>query len=253
MIPKLILTAALSAFLAQGAAADTLRIATEGAYPPFNFVDESGELHGFDVEIAKALCVEMEVECEIISQAWDGIIPALRAGRYDVIVASMSITEQRKEAVDFTDPYYVAGAALVAPIESDITYSPEGLDGKTIGVQRATTYAKLVQQMFPSATLQTYDAVENHNLDLQSGRLDAVVGQQMLMQTWLDSEAGSGFEFKGESIKDPEHIGAGAGIAVAKGNPELLAALDAALDAIQQNGTYDAINANYFPFSIAPQ
>ncbi|MCZ4354242.1 lysine/arginine/ornithine ABC transporter substrate-binding protein [Roseovarius aestuarii] len=250
---KLILTAALGAFIAQGAAAETLRIATEGAYPPFNFVDESGEVKGFDVEIAKALCAEMKADCEIVTQAWDGIIPGLKAGKYDAIVASMSITDKRKKAVDFTDPYYAAGAALVAPKDSDIAYTPEGLEGKTIGVQRATTYANLVEKKFPGATLKTYDTVENHNLDLQAGRLDGVVAQQMLMHTWLENEGGDSFEFKGEAVKDAEYIGSGAGIAVEKGNTELLDALNAALDTIQQNGTYAAINANYFPFSISAE
>jgi ABC-type amino acid transport substrate-binding protein len=107
------------------ASADTLRIATEGAYPPFNFVDASGELQGFDVDIAKALCEVMEADCEITAQAWDGIIPGLNAGRYDAIVASMSITPARQEAVNFTQPYYQAGAVLVAPVDSDIMPEPE--------------------------------------------------------------------------------------------------------------------------------
>lgn len=253
MTLKHILAAALGVFIAQNAAADTLRIATEGAYPPFNFVDESGEVQGFDVEIAKALCTEMEADCEIVTQAWDGIIPGLKAGKYDAIVASMSITDKRKEAVDFTDPYYAAGAALVAPKDSDITYTAEGLDGKTIGVQRATTYATLVEKKFPGATLKTYDTVENHNLDLQSGRLDGVVAQQLLMYTWLETEGGDTFEFKGEAVKDVEYIGAGAAIAVEKGNTELLDRLNAALDTIQQNGNYETINAKYFPFSISAE
>jgi polar amino acid transport system substrate-binding protein len=253
MTPKHFLAAALAAFIAQGAAADTLRIATEGAYPPFNFVDESGEVQGFDVDIAKALCAQMEADCEIVTQAWDGIIPGLKAGKYDAIVASMSITDKRKEAVDFTDPYYIAGAALVARKDSDITYTAEGLDGKTIGVQRATTYATLVKQKFPGATLKTYDTVENHNLDLQSGRLDGVVAQQVFMYNWLETEGGDSFEFKGEPVKDVELIGSGAGIAVEKGNTELVDRLNAALDTIQANGTYETINTKYFPFSISAE
>ncbi len=253
MTPKHILAAALAAFLAQGAAADSIRIATEGAYPPFNFVDESGVVQGFDVEIAKALCAEMKADCEIVTQAWDGIIPGLKAGKYDAIVASMSITDKRKKAVDFTDPYYAAGAALIAPKGSDITYTPEGLNGKTIGVQRATTYATLMEKKFPGATLKTYDTVENHNLDLQAGRLDGVVAQQVLMFNWLEKEGGDAFEFKGDPVKDVEYIGSGAGIAVDKGNSELLGRLNGALDTIQQNGTYAEINAKYFPFSISAE
>jgi ABC-type amino acid transport substrate-binding protein len=147
-----VLTTALAlagiGFAAPLAQAETLRIATEGAYEPFNFVDSAGELQGFDVDIAKALCAEMEVECEITAQAWDGMIPGLNAGRYDAIVASMSITPERREAVNFTQPYYQAGAVLVAPADSDIMPEAEAMEGKLIGVQRASTYANLMEQRF---------------------------------------------------------------------------------------------------------
>lgn len=253
MIRNLFTAAALALLSAQGAHAEDIRIATEGAYPPFNLVDANGQLKGFDVDIANALCAEMKADCTIVAQAWDGIIPGLKAGKYDVIIASMSITEERKNAVDFTAPYYVAGAALVAPAQSDITYTPEGLDGKTIGVQRATTYATLLKDEFPGAIVMTYDTVENQNLDLKAGRLDGVVAQQVVMYEWLQQDGGDAFGFKGEPVVDPEYIGDGAGIAVNKGNTNLLAELDAALAAIKANGTYAKINASYFPFSIAPQ
>lgn len=248
-----IAAAALSAFVAQAAGAETIRIATEGAYPPFNFVDSSGELKGFDVEIANALCAEMKVECEIIAQAWDGIIPGLQAGKYDAIVASMSITEKREKAVDFTQPYYVAGAALVAPAGSDITFTAEGLDGKTIGVQRATTYATLLKELFPGADVKAYDSIESHNLDLQSGRLDGVVAQQMIMHNWMTTEGDGAFEFKGDTFQDPAYIGNGAGIAVQEGNTALRDRFDTALTAILANGTYAEVNGRYFPFSIAKE
>jgi len=233
--------------------AESIRIATEGAYPPFNYIDESGELKGFDVDIAKALCEEMSVECQLTAQAWDGIIPGLVTGRYDAIVASMSITEKRKEAVNFTKPYYQVGAALVAPVGSDIEFDEEKLDGKSIGVQRATTYANLLDGEYPMASVKSYDTVENHNLDLQSGRLDAVVGQAVLMQEWINEHGEGEYEIKGDPILSVEYIGEGAGIAVRKGNPELLERFDSALTAILENGVYDAISEAYFPFSIRPE
>ncbi len=253
MIRNLYAAAALALLSAQGAYALDIRIATEGAYPPFNLVDANGQLKGFDVDIANALCAEMQANCTIVAQAWDGIIPGLKAGKYDAIIASMSITDERKEAVDFTAPYYAAGAALVAPTQSDITFTLEGLSGKTIGVQRATTYAALLKDEFPGANVMTYDTVDNQNLDLKAGRLDGVVAQQVVMYDWLQQEGGDAFAFKGDPVIDPQYIGTGAGIAVNKGNTELLAAFDAALAAIKANGTYARINASYFPFSIAPQ
>lgn len=248
---KILAAAALAVMFGQVAQAETIRIATEGAYPPFNFVDESGELKGFDVDIANALCEKMEVECEIVAQAWDGMIPGLKAGKYDAIVASMSITEKRKKAVNFTRAYYAAGATLVGPKDSDIALEPGKLDGKVIGVQRASTYANLMAAKFPEAEVKTYDTVENHNLDLVAGRLDGVVAQRIFMHNWLEEEGVSdSFELKGDPVFDEEFIGEGAGIAVDKSNPELLQRLDDALVAIFEDGTYDEINAKYFPFSI---
>lgn len=257
MTRNTILTATLAVAVlgasAFAAGAQALRIATEGAYPPFNFVDSSGELQGFDVDIARALCAEMQVECEITAQAWDGIIPGLNAGRYDAIVASMSITPARLEAVNFTQPYYQAGAVLVAPVDSDIMPDPESMAGRLIGVQRASTYANLIEQRFPDATVRLYDNVENHNLDLTAGRIDGVIAQRIFMSNWLASEEGQGYEMKGEAMLDPDILGLGAGIAVRKDDNDLLARLDAALTAIMDNGTYSEINDRYFSVSLMPE
>jgi lysine-arginine-ornithine-binding protein len=246
------LAAAVLGLAATTASAESLRIATEGAYPPFNFVDASGELQGFDVDIARALCEVMEADCEITAQAWDGIIPGLNAGRYDAIVASMSITPARLEAVNFTQPYYQAGAVLVAPVDSDIMPEPESMAGKLVGVQRASTYANLIEQRFPDAEVRLYDTVENHNLDLTAGRIDGVIAQRIFMSNWLDSDEGEGYEMKGEAMLDPDILGLGAGIAVRKEDTELLERLDAALTQIMDDGTYDEINDRYFAVNLKP-
>jgi lysine-arginine-ornithine-binding protein len=254
MIKTLSMTFGAVAFaLASGlSSAEPLRIATEGAYPPFNFVDSSGELQGFDVDIANALCAEMAVECEITAQAWDGIIPGLNAGRYDAIVASMSITPARLEAVNFTQPYYQAGAVLVAPVDSELMPEAGSLAGKVIGVQRASTYANLLEQRFPDATVRLYDTVENHNLDLTAGRIDGVIAQRIFMSNWLEDEGNAGYEMKGDAMLDPDVLGLGAGIAVRKEDNDLLARLDAALTEIMDNGTYDEINDRYFKVNLKP-
>ncbi len=139
----LIFASLLAAGLIAGSAAqaqDTIKIATEGAYPPFNGKDASGELVGFDLDIAKALCAEMKAKCEIVAQDWDGIIPGLEAKKYDAIAASMSITDERKQKVDFTDRYYSNHLRIVAKKGSGVT-GPDGLAGKTVGAQRSTVSA----------------------------------------------------------------------------------------------------------------
>lgn len=234
------------------ASAETLRIATEGTYPPFNFVNASGEVQGFDIDIANALCAEMKVECKIETFSWDGLIPGLNAGKFDAIVASMSITEKRKEAVNFTQPYYQAGAVIVAPKNVEMDTTPESLAKKVIGVQRSSSYGQLLKAKYPAVTIREYDKNEEHNLDLASGRVDAVMAQRLFMQQWLDSAEGADFEVKGKTFFDTQYLGPGAGIALRKNDEALQKRFDAALKTIMENGTYDEINNRYFPFSLKP-
>lgn len=239
--------ATLAAFGASVAtAADKIRIATEGAYAPFNMTNEAGEAIGFDVDIAKALCAEMQAECEIVTQDWDGIIPGLMGRKYDAIIASMSITEERLRVVDFSEPYYSNVLALVGPKGTDLDTSPEGLKGLTVGAQRATIAGQYLEDNLGDVVnVKLYDTQDNAYLDLASGRLDALMSDKFPAYDWLQSEEGQGFEFKGEDVDINDKIG----IAVRKGDP-LKDKFSAAIKAIVDNGTYAEINAKYFPFSI---
>jgi len=221
--------------------AETIRIGTEGAYAPFNMIDKSGNVIGFDVDIAKALCKKMGVECTIKTQDWDGIIPGLMNRKYDAIVASMSITEERKKAVDFTERYYSNSLRLIAKKGSSL--DTNNLKGKVLGAQRATIAAQHAEKM---GKTNLYDTQENAYLDLASGRIDALVTDMLPGYEWLRSKQGSGFEFVGETIDINDTIG----IAVRKGDDKLRTRLNAALKEILQDGTYKSINAKYFPFSI---
>jgi lysine-arginine-ornithine-binding protein len=245
---KNILLAAFAtlAFGSSAVAADKLKIGTEGAYPPFNLIDASGQVGGFDVDIAQALCAQMKVECEVVTSDWDGIIPALNAKKFDAIVASMSITEERKAAVDFTAPYYTNKLQFIAPKSADFKTDKAGLQGKVIGAQRATMAGTWLEDNLGDVVeIKFYDTQENAYLDLTSGRLDGVLADKFVNWEWLKSNAGQDFEFKGEPVFDNDKIG----VAVRKGDP-LQVQLNAALQAIVADGTYQKINAKYFPFSI---
>jgi lysine-arginine-ornithine-binding protein len=228
-----------------------VKIATEGAYPPFNFVDAGGKLQGFDVDIANALCEKMQAKCEVVAQAWDGIIPGLLEKKYDAIVASMAITEERKQKVDFTGKYYQTPAKFVAKKGAGLDISKEGLKGKTIGVQVSTIHENFVRDNFGDATIKTYDTQENANLDLAAGRLDAILADSVALdEGFLKTDAGKDFEFVGPDFTDKKWFGEGAGIAVRKEDPQLRDALNAAIDAIRQDGTYKKLNDKYFTFDI---
>jgi len=249
-IRKVFATAALIAgglLTAQMATAgDKIRIATEGAYAPFNMVDSNGELIGFDVEIAKALCAQMQADCEIVAQDWDGIIPGLRARKYDAIVASMSITEERMRVVDFSEKYYSNVLAFVTPEGSDVVVTKEGLEGKTVGAQRATIAGQYLEDNLGDVVnVKLYDTQDNAYLDLSTGRLDALLSDKFPAYDWLRSDDGQGFAFNGEDIDINDEIG----IAVRKGDA-LKDKFSAAIKAIVADGTYAKINEKYFPFSI---
>lgn len=240
---------ALAGLLAMGVAtaeaADKLRIGTEGAYPPFNNIDKDGKAIGFDVDIANALCAEMKVECEIVAPLeWDSIIIGLNKKKYDAIVASMSITEERKKAVSFTDPYYSNNLTMVAKKGSGL--DPMKLSGKTIGAQRATIAANYATDNMKDVNVKLYDTQENAYLDLASGRVDVLVSDKLPAYDWLRSDEGKDYEFLGEAIDVNDKIG----IAIRKKDEDLRVKFNDALKAIVANGTYEKINAKYFPFSI---
>lgn len=232
-------------------AADKLVIGTEGAYPPFNFIDAAGKIGGFDVDIGMALCAEMKVECDVVSQDWDGIIPALQAKKFDFMIASMFITPERAEKVAFTKAYYKAPMTHIAPKGAGITdFTAEGMKGKTIGAQSGTTQAEYAAATYPDADIKLYPTQDEVNLDMVNGRLDLSVGDMLPMMAWLKTDDGACCELIGKPIADEKWIGKGAGIAVRLEDKELVEKLNAAIDAIRANGTYQTINAKYFPIDI---
>lgn len=228
----------------------TLRIATEGSFPPWNYVDESGKLVGWDIDISNALCDEMKVKCTIIAQEWDGIIPGLNAKKYDMIVAQMSITEARKKQVAFTRKYKNLAAQFVAKKGTITDTSPEGLAGKRIGVQRGSIQDSFATKQFPNSEIVRYDKVTDVEMDLLAGRVDLMLEDRVSALLGFFTHDGSDkYELIGQEYSGGL-LGEGSGIAVRKEDTALLEKVNAAIDAIIKNGTYDKITAKYFKFKL---
>lgn len=228
-----------------------IRIGTEAAYPPFAMVTPEGELAGFDVDIARALCAAAGFECEIVSHSFDGLIPGLDARKFDAIVASMAITEERRKHVDFTEKYYVSPGRFVARQGAGIEISPTGLAGKVACVQGASIHENYLRDSFPDIETRIYGTQQEAVLDLIAGRCDVLLGEALsLGKDLLETPEGTGFAYVGPSISDPRWYGEGAGIAVRKGDSELVALFNEAIRKIRADGTYARINDKYFDFDI---
>ena len=229
-----------SAAAEAGGSEQTIRIATESSYKPLSYTDADGKLIGFEIDLIHALCDEMKAKCDISSQEWDGLIPGLQAKKFDAIIAGMSITPERLEKVDFTDPYLTNGLVLVAKkgdnisVDSDFSTIP-------VGAQRATIAAQYIEETHPKAKLNLYDTQENAYLDLASGRIRALFSDKVTAAYWLTSEEGKAFEQKGAEFKSDDTMG----IAVRKGDA-LAGKFNTALATLKQSGKYDEISAPYF-------
>ena len=241
---------AITALMAGSALAqDKLKLGTEGAYPPFNTVNAAGKLEGFDIDIGNALCSEMKVECEWVTQDWDGIIPALQGKKFDALIASMSITEERKKQVAFTDKYYTTPLALVALKDSPLASTePADVAGKTVGAQAGTTQETYAGDVYvkAGAEVKSYPTQEEAVTDLINGRLDAVISDKFVLVQWMKGEGKDCCKMVGD-VKGTETE---AGIAVRQEDNALREKLNSAIAAIVKNGTYGKIVSKYFDFNI---
>jgi len=229
-----------------------VRIGVEGAYPPFSWVEADGTLKGFDIDIANALCKEIGAECTLVQQDWDGIIPSLLAKKYDAIIASMSITPERKKKVAFSNKYYNTPAKFARMKGSGIEINKEGLAGKTVGVQRATTHDNFITAEFGDAvTIKRYGTQDEAYLDAVSGRVDLILADSVAMDDgFLSTDNGKDWEFVGPGFTEEKYFGPGAGIAIRKEDADLVEKFNAAIATIRSNGTYEAINKKYFEFDV---
>lgn len=217
-----------------------IKIATESSYKPFSYTDADGKLIGYEIELVDALCAQMKAKCEVISQDWDGLIPGLNAQKFDAIIAGMSITPERKEVVEFTDPYFHTGIILIGKKGDDISVAD--LKGQPIASQRSTVASQYLQDEHAEADVKLYDTQDNAYLDLTSGRVRAMMSDKVTGIDWLKTDAGKNYEVKGQEISTDEDA---MGIAFRKGDP-LVAKFNKALAELKDNGTYDQITGSYF-------
>ncbi len=253
MIRKLVAAAALAVAFAGPAFAQSpvkLRVGVEGNYPPFSQIAPDGKLSGFDIDIANAVCAEMKAECTLVQQEFDGIIPALNAKKFDMIVASMTITEERKKAVDFSDPYYDVPSRWVAK-KGTFTgeATPEALKGKKIIVLRNSPRERYVKERYKDSEIMSVNKETDVYLELVAGRGD--IGSSVVSsESFLKKDQGKDYATVGKTVRLEGGSG-GVGIAVRKSDTELKDKINAALKAIKANGTYKSLQDKYFDFDIS--
>ncbi|PWC88701.1 amino acid ABC transporter substrate-binding protein [Azospirillum sp. TSH100] len=251
----------------------TVRIASEGAYPPWNATDTSGKLTGFEVDLGNDLCKRMKVTCEFVAQDWDGIIPALQQGKYDAIMSAMTITDERKKVIDFSVPYGTEPSVFAvltdSPLAKALNLGADRVDlndqgkakptldklatalkGKSVGVQVSTIQADFMDKHLPKVTMRTYDKIDNAGIDLGSGRVDAMLGDRSVVEAVVKATPGK------MVIVGPNFIGGvigeGMGVGLRKDSADLKAMFDKAIAAALKDGTVKKLSTQHFGYDISP-
>lgn len=240
---KLLLATILSGMVFSATATETIRFAASATYPPFESIGANNEIVGFDMDLAKALCKQMEANCTFTNQAFDSLIPALKFKRYDAVISGMDITPERSKQVAFSQPYYANSAIVIAPKGKFSSFAD--LKVKKIGMENGTTHQKYLQDKHPEIQTVAYDSYQNAIIDLKNGRIDGVFGDTAVVNEWLKTNPN--LAAVGEHVTDPQYFGTGLGIAVRPDNTALLEKLNKAIDAVKADGTYKAINDKWFP------
>ncbi len=242
----------------QTASAETLRVGMECTYAPFNFKNADGELDGSDVDVAKGVAGLIGADLEFVCQQWDGMIPALLANKFDLVVASMSITDTRLEKMDFSQPYRISVGRLVGKKNAGLNLFDDAgkpiaanFAGVKVGLERASTYASWFEAILPDANVALYDDNESLYLDLVNGRTDIIMTNPMKAYLrFLSKDDGAGFEFVSPQIDERKFFGIGVGIGLRQGNDALKVRLNGALKTLTEDGSLEKYALKYFPFTI---
>ncbi|WP_454441487.1 arginine ABC transporter substrate-binding protein [Vibrio bathopelagicus] len=239
---KILLASLIGLASFNAAAQEEIKFAMEATYAPFEYMDENNQIQGFDVDLANALCEEMNATCTFHNQAFDSLIPALKFKRYDAAISAMDITEARLQQVNFSDAYYDNSAAFIS-IEGKVA-DQAALEGKRIGVQNGSTHQSFLLEQMTGVTAVPYSSYQDAFIDMKNGRIDSVFGDTAVVAEWFKKQ--DNLTYVGDQVTNQEYFGNGFGIAVNKSNPELVAQLNTALAAVKANGEYDKIFNKYF-------
>ncbi|EJL6400399.1 arginine ABC transporter substrate-binding protein [Vibrio navarrensis] len=239
---KILLASLIGLVSTNVAAQQEIKFAMEATYAPFEYMDENNQIQGFDVDLANALCKQMQAKCSFHNQAFDSLIPALKFKRYDAAISAMDITEARLEQVSFTDAYYDNSAAFVS-IAGKVADQGD-LKGKRVGVQNGSTHQSYLLEQMAGVTAVPYASYQDAFIDMKNGRIDSVFGDTAVVAEWFKKE--NNLAYVGEYVTNAQYFGNGFGIAVNKDNQKLVADLNAALKAVKANGEYQTIFNQYF-------
>lgn len=231
---------------------EQIRFLTDSDYPPFNYLDEEGALTGFNIDLARALCDELAVECDVRSVDWSGLVPALENGETDAAIASIRVSESNLAKLDFTDAYYHTPARFVVLKESPLKRtSPESLAGKKIAVTAGTSHEVFLRDFFPGSEVLVFETPARAKEALRGGTADTLFGDGISLMFWLNGTASENCcEFRGGPYADSKYFGEGIGIAVRRGNRKLRVILDYGLARLREDGRLEELYLRYFPLSF---
>lgn len=254
MNKNLVVACVVLLLCATGAKAeDVLRLGVDPTYPPLEYRDPQGNMIGFDIELGDEICKRMAVKCEYVQSSFDGLIPGLLARKFDGVLSSLSITEQRLKQIDFSDKLSNPSTRLVARTGAGILPTPAGLKGKTVGYQQGTiqeSYARTYWKV-SGIKLQAYASQDQVYADLLNGRIDASLQDEVQASyAFLKTDQGKGYDFAGPIIVDTKVLGSGTAIGIRKEDQDLKRNINKAIAGMLADGTYQKIASKYFDFDI---
>ncbi len=231
---------------------ERLRFLTDSDYPPFNYLDEDGALTGFNVDLARAICSQLGVECEVRAVSWDALLPALANGETDAVIASLRVDEDTLLKVDFTESYYHTPARFVARKASPIeTVTPEAVEGRKIGVVKGTAHEAYLRDFFSGSEIVAFGDTEQAKEAVKEGHVDLLFGDAISLMFWLNGTTSNACcEFRGGPFTEAKYFGEGVGIAVKTNNRKMRDILDYGLEQVRASGRFEELLLRYFPMSF---